>query len=509
MSDDNTHSVATNLFQIAVDDDFVEFHDDLNGNVVLIDPKGTGYLIVDKNVSHNIKEQTSPDQSGNGSTTSAVYSSAFIDHGTAPKNENYKYIIVPNTNQKAMKNINFSDYDILQQDNHAHIVHLKKENIYSYALFTSNLNLDHSLIKFNSNPCLIILKEKGGNLHFKLVNPELFSTRKTEIVLKGKWGISKTTIGDVSLISNNNNETRLLFKSKDGLPVELNLNKLEAQNNNLSPIANNLFVKGEVKKDLNITSSYILSSNTNEADISINWQSRENPYSVATIKQEAQTGKIFNINASDYTLGKAYRFGIAPIFKLGEKNHLTFSPWVSELPLNLEFEDPISYVTVGHASSGFKNFEDKFVGISSIVPGDTNDFYSFTGYSSFGYWTAPESNITWGIYKLSADKKYFTKLYEQSDRMSGNSGGGNIQKDIFVRGGDTIMYGAVANHTRPIRGQFSHFLEIDDDKPLSQTVTIYCELDFSNTLPNRFDVSTLYFERSSPYFKIFIQKVKK
>ena len=93
--------------------------------------------------------------------------------------------------------------------------------------------------------------------------------------------------------------------------------------------------------------------------------------------------------------------------------------------------------------------------------------------------------------------------------MSGDSGGGTIQKDIFVRGGDTIMYGAVTNHTSKIRGQFSYFLEIDDEKPLSQTVTIYCELDFSNTLPNRFDVSTLSFEQSSPSFKIAIKKVKK
>jgi hypothetical protein len=510
-SNDINNTIATNLFQIAVDDNTTESHDDLNGNVILIDTKGTGYLIVDKNVSHDIKEQTSPDQSGNDSTSTAVYESAYIDHGIAPKNENYQYIIVPNSTQEEMDDIDLSKYDILQQDNHAHIVHLKEKNIYAYTLFTANLDLNNSLIKFNSNPCLIILQKEDENIHFKLVNPELFTTRQIEIVLKGRWEISEITKGNVRLISSNDNETQLLFTSKDGLPVELNLHQLEAEDDSASPSASKLIVKGNIKKDINITSNYIFSSDSDEeeGDSNITWQSRQDPYSISNIHQETQNGKNFTLLDTNYTLGKVYRFAVTPISKSGEKGHITFSPWASELPLNLEFEDPTSYVTVGHASSGFKNFEDKFVGISSIVPGNTNDFYSFTGYSSFGYWTAPESNITWGIYKLSADKKYFTKLYEQSDSMSGDSGGGTIQKDIFVRGGDTIMYGAVTNHTSKIRGQFSYFLEIDDEKPLSQTVTIYCELDFSNTLPNRFDVSTLSFEQSSPSFKIAIKKVKK
>jgi hypothetical protein len=507
MSKDSSHLVATNLFQIKVDDTTTQFHDDLKGNVILIDPKGTGYLIVDKDVSHDVKEQTSPDQSGNGAKSSAVYDSAFIKHGVAPTSESYHYIIVPNTNDYEMQNINLSDYNILQQDNHAHIVHLVKENIYAYALFTGNLDLNHGLIKFNSSPCLVMLKEDGDDLHLKLVNPELFITKTTEIVLKGKWEISEIIAGKVSLISNNNDETRLLFSSKDGIPVELNLNKLEVQNNNSSPSASNLDIVGTLSEEATITASYSFSSDTDEeeGDTNIIWQSRKDPYSLATIEQETQTGKSFKIPSND-TLGKVYRFGVTPISLSGKRGLLTFSPWYSELPLRFEFEIPISYVKVGYGRSKLFNLENSFVGISSIIKGDKDDVYSFTGLTSFGYRSAPKSNITWGIYKLSANKKYFIKLYEQNEEMVGNSGGSDIRKYVLVRGGDTVMYGAITNHNSPISTQLGYY-PIDEDNPLSKTVMINFPLDFSETLPDSLDISTLYFSKDAPYFRTSIKKL--
>jgi hypothetical protein len=207
----------------------------------LRDPYGTGFYVLSGNtIQVEKKSQTSPDQSGNGVTTTANYTNAYIDHGTAPKNEKYAYVVIPGTTDAAMAQFasNMSspstrEFDILQQDASAHIIRENATGVTGYNLFEVNTNLtSNDYIKGNSVPCVAILRVKDDTMTISVVNPDINLVNNVStavpitIRLYGGWlKVADKPAKYASLVSTNSEETLVQFTAADGLPAEIVLKR--------------------------------------------------------------------------------------------------------------------------------------------------------------------------------------------------------------------------------------------------------------------------------------------
>lgn len=207
----------------------------------LKDTYGTGYYVLAGNtIQVEKKSQTSPDQSGNGVTTTANYTNAYIDHGAAPKDGNYAYVVIPRTTDAAMTQFasNMSapstrEFDILQQNASAHIIRENATGVTGYSLFEVNTNLtSNNYIKGNDVPCVAMLRVKDDTMTISVVNPDIHLVNNVStavpitIHLYGGWlKAANKPAKYASLISTNSEETLVQFTAADGLPAEIVLKR--------------------------------------------------------------------------------------------------------------------------------------------------------------------------------------------------------------------------------------------------------------------------------------------
>ncbi len=221
----------------------------------LIDPYGNGYHILSES-SVQIKKANQHSYHNEYSiNTGAVkypekglketagdFASAWINHGLAPKNASYQYVIYPFLNEdekddfgkKIKKDISF---EIKRADGTAHIVLNKETSTTGYVVFEANQNLGKEILKEVSAPALVMINHKDHNsLSISAVQPDLnfpeykpgkfrnySQAVKLKITLEGKWTalpedfIKKVEVsGDTTIITLN---------CIDGLPREFKVNK--------------------------------------------------------------------------------------------------------------------------------------------------------------------------------------------------------------------------------------------------------------------------------------------
>jgi len=229
--------------------------DSKNGNWI-IDPYGNGYHILDKNsVQINKDLQHSYDNrysirtgkmhpKGKGvKETEANYASAWINHGLAPKNASYQYVIYPFLKEDNLKN--FGDkiksdksFKIVRADSIAHIAIDYNTKTTAYVIFEANSNLDNGILKVVSAPSLIMMRQNNSNNYtFSVVQPDLnfplddkgkyrnYSTAvKLIITLKGNW---KSEITNAVLsVEKTSGLTKIEINCIDGLPSKFDLIKI-------------------------------------------------------------------------------------------------------------------------------------------------------------------------------------------------------------------------------------------------------------------------------------------
>lgn len=221
----------------------------------LIDPYGNGYHIlsntpvqIKKENQHSYENRYSV-RTGNINPkakgvkeTEGNYATAWIDHGLAPTDAAYQYVIYPFQEADNLKK--FGDkikddksYAILRADSIAHIVLDNITATTGYVIFEAHKNLEKGVLKEVSNPSLIMVRQDNPtNLTISAVQPDLnfpeyetgkyrnYSTAvKLTITLKGKW---TTSITDTVLaVDNATDVTTIVINCKDGLPSKFNLAK--------------------------------------------------------------------------------------------------------------------------------------------------------------------------------------------------------------------------------------------------------------------------------------------
>lgn len=207
----------------------------------LIDAYKTGYFVLPGNTIHVERQsQNSPDQSGSGTTTTANFANAYLDHGYAPTSGNYAYVIAPNTTAQDMtvfaadmQSPSTRAFDILQQDTAAHIIRENASHVTGFSLFLPNNNLlSNDILKSNDAPCVAVMQVKEDTLRISLVNPDLnlIDNRSTAVpitlTLYGSWSkIPGITSNYANVLSSEGQETILQFNPADGMPAEIALIK--------------------------------------------------------------------------------------------------------------------------------------------------------------------------------------------------------------------------------------------------------------------------------------------
>jgi len=200
---DEKHPVQTNLFQTFLINPAVPMYLDRQGLVKafpfssdtgkwIVDPYGNGYHILSDHPIHaQRKEQHSyhnkysirtgeTNTKGMGAKkTQGNFASAWIDHGPAPKNASYQYVIYPflsEMEQKSFENVIVEDdsYTIERGDDTAHIVSDKISATTGYVIFDSDNYQGADILKSVSSPSIIMLKNDASDtIRISAVQPDL------------------------------------------------------------------------------------------------------------------------------------------------------------------------------------------------------------------------------------------------------------------------------------------------------------------------------------------------
>jgi len=234
-------------------------NDDKNlPNNWLIDPYGNGYHIlsnssgvVTRQRQHSLHNKYSlhsgkMNSKGKGVIkTSGNFASAWLNHGVAPNNGSYQYVVYPFISHKIGEEeingfvsiINSKPtFKVLQADRQAHIVTDLVTKTTGYALFSAKENVKHGLLFATSAPVLVLIQQTNNEAaSLSVVQPDLNFTKlkpiegysqpvSFTITLKGTWQVPKQT--PLTSVAYNHKNTVLQLTSQHGLPVKFDIQKL-------------------------------------------------------------------------------------------------------------------------------------------------------------------------------------------------------------------------------------------------------------------------------------------
>lgn len=202
----------------------------------LYDGYGNYYHVADGTVRSQIAVQESRHEKTRAKTV-GTFASAWIEHGKAPKDGSYEYMVLiqpsPEELQKARKE---SPYQLLCRDRSAHAVYDKQTGITAYAAFDDYRPAAGSFVTFiPAETMLMYVAEADGRVRMSVCDPNLNISEKTyttkepsrpirkEIVLKGRWTLA-SSLENVSL-SERDGQTVVTVTCIHGQPVEMVLKK--------------------------------------------------------------------------------------------------------------------------------------------------------------------------------------------------------------------------------------------------------------------------------------------
>lgn len=196
--------------------------EDSYGNYYYI-KKGRGRVQIANQESRHEKKQT---------ITHGVFASAWIEHGKAPHNEAYEYMIwVQPTNKELQKYKTLQTYKVLQQNDTAHIVYDCLTGITAYSIFDIvSLKMDSVFISLPAET-MIMRKNDHGKMKISVCTPDLNFDKKNpnslshiikkQLRVKGAWKV-ETHEKRVNILQKDKN-TLIEVICQDGQPVEFQL----------------------------------------------------------------------------------------------------------------------------------------------------------------------------------------------------------------------------------------------------------------------------------------------
>jgi len=222
------------------------------GNVWATDAVGNGFVVPSDGYTGSVIIKRSTQQSRNQANTADTqgdYTTAYIDHGTAPSSDKYRYGIIMQGGAAGAQNManNFSNYfEVFQQDNKAHAIKSLEDNIYGYAVFDASSVFQNDKVISVNKPSVIMTQtlNSGNKLKVSLTNPlGLLNDNETytynqitgtasrfyripqvdpvKLTLVGQWQLESPNNNiAISIIGNN---TEVTFNTINGLTIQTTL----------------------------------------------------------------------------------------------------------------------------------------------------------------------------------------------------------------------------------------------------------------------------------------------
>lgn len=220
---------------------------DPQGNYYIVPQDYTVKLIQDKQVALVPSRNKKQDKKQGGKLYiehSSDHIKAYIDHGKNPKQQSYEYLILPQAKpSKAAKKLAEKGYQVIQQNDNAHIIHHQSSDIVAYALFNGGATA-YGPLQSTNTPIMAMVKVSQNKLSLSVVDPDLrlkkwnhnMSFMPEDIVqgkagehvatlsLSGLWAIDELS-KDIKSIVHKNGNTLLKIRLDNGLTREFNFYK--------------------------------------------------------------------------------------------------------------------------------------------------------------------------------------------------------------------------------------------------------------------------------------------
>ena len=230
---DGKHAVETTLFQTQIPSGTIYTAD----KSALFDAAGNRYYVPDGSQLKTFKGLQRSFEDDGKTATSGNYAVAWFDHGLNPGGDGYEAGI-------GVRGAAKPDYLVVRKDSALHQVDFPEKELVAYAFFQP-LELDQ-LIKKVDEPCLVMMKKSGDEVHLSLANPDLgflphdaemptfnyinegenqylpSQLRPVEISLAGKWKL-KSPSEQVTVLASREGQTLLQFNCIHGVDVRVEL----------------------------------------------------------------------------------------------------------------------------------------------------------------------------------------------------------------------------------------------------------------------------------------------
>ena len=190
------------------------------------------YHVVDGAVRSQVAEQESRHEKTR-TVTKGKFSSAWIEHGKAPKDGTYEYMILIQPSSSDLEELRKTlPYKVLQRDQTAHVVYDKETGITGYAAFETYQSANDKVVaSIPAETMVMVAQESDKSIRLSVCDPNLNIEEKTyttkepsrpirkEICLKGRWTL-KSPMENVTLRQQGEN-TVLTVICQHGQPVEM------------------------------------------------------------------------------------------------------------------------------------------------------------------------------------------------------------------------------------------------------------------------------------------------
>ena len=206
----------------------------------MIDCFGTGYFFKQKqNVRIYDGEQKSKHNKTKKETT-GLFTSAWIDHGKAPKDAKYRYGMILNADAQKMtswakrQSNKKTAIKVLQQDNQAHIIYSPQDKVTAAAFFTAfESEKPSSLIQAVDRSCIVIAQRRKANkLKLSVTDIDLAdigqkaNSARAQVVIKGRWKLDRKSSKKARIKRSGDQSIMQIFPTR-GESVELSLVRIQ------------------------------------------------------------------------------------------------------------------------------------------------------------------------------------------------------------------------------------------------------------------------------------------
>lgn len=203
--------------------------------LAISDTKGNFYMVKNAGVLNVTKqEQSSPNDKTHAMQT-GDFATAWIDHGRAPKQAGYEYVVyIQPTNKEINRLLKKDEYEVLRRDNTAHVVKDLPTGITGYVCFGAYEG--DGLVRRVSEETIVMERTLAdGQVVMSVCTPDLGLTEKTyttrqesqpiekEVLVGDGWELAAPIPGVEASASDAG--TLLKVTCRHGQPVEFRLKK--------------------------------------------------------------------------------------------------------------------------------------------------------------------------------------------------------------------------------------------------------------------------------------------